>query len=148
MENDLTQKLMDSKRFMDIVSKGDSITKSPISSQGGTYYYIDKSEPNPTLKKYELPMGLVEKFRLTFGDEDSNVGLYLTEVEINNFVKTNEIPKSIIECIQCSLNCSLNSLGKDFILTPRLFNPDDLSVTWDIMSDNGLKYKISINIQK
>ncbi len=144
MENDLTQKLMDSKRFMDIVSKGDSITKSPISSQGGTYYYIDKSDPNPTLKKYYVPMGLVEKFRLTFGDEDGNVGLYLTEAEINNFVKTNEIPKSIVECIQSSLN----KLGNNNVISPRLFNPDDLSITWDIMSDNGLKYKISINIQK
>ena len=144
MENELTQKLMDSKRFMDILSKGDRITKSPISSQGGTYYYIDKSELNPTLKKYELPMGLVEKFRQTFGDEDGNVGLYLTEAEINNFVKTNEIPKSIVECIQSSLN----KLGNDIVISPRLFNPEDLSVTWDIMSDAGLKYKISINIEK
>ena len=143
MENELTQKLMDSKRIMDTVSKRTKVS-SPISSQGGAYYYIDKSDPNPTLKKYYVPMGLVEKFRQTFGDEDGNVGLYLTEAEINNFVKTNEIPKSIIECIQCSLN----RLGKDFILTPRLFNPDDLSVTWDIMSDNYLKYKISINLQK
>ena len=143
MENDLTQKLMDSKRIIDAVSKRTKIS-NPISSQGGTYYYIDKSEPNPTLKNYELPMGLVEKFRQTFGDEDGNVGLFLTEAEINNFVKTNEIPKSIVECIQSSLN----KLGNDNVISPRLFNPDDLSVTWDIMSDNGLKYKISINIQK
>lgn len=143
MENDLTQKLMDSKRIMDAVSKRTKVS-SPISSQGGTYYYIDKSEPNPTLKKYELPMGLVEKFRQTFGDEDGNVGLYLTEVEINNFVKTNEIPKSIVECVQSSLN----KLGNDIVISPRLFNPEDLSVTWDIMSDTGLKYKISINIEK
>jgi len=143
MENDLTQKLMDSKRIMDAVSKRTKVS-SPISSQGGTYYYIDKSEPNPTLKKYELPMGLVQKFRQTFGDEDGNVGLYLTEVEINNFVKTNEIPKSIVECVQSSLN----KLGNDIVISPRLFNPEDLSVTWDIMSDTGLKYKISINIEK
>ena len=143
MENDLTQKLMDSKRIIDAVSKRTKVS-NPISSQGGTYYYIDKSEPNPTLKKYELPMGLVEKFRQTFGDEDGNVGLYLTEAEINNFVKTNEIQKSIVECIQSSLN----KLGNDNVISPRLFNPDDLSITWDIMSDNYLKYKISINLQK
>jgi hypothetical protein len=143
VENELTQKLMDSKRIMDIVSKGVKVS-TPISSQGGTYGYIDKSEPIPTLKKYEVPIGLVEKFRQTFGDEDGNIGLYLTEIEINNFVKINEIPKSIVECIQSSLN----KLGNDIVISPRLVNAEDLSVTWDIMSDNGLKYKISINIQK
>lgn len=144
MENELTQKLMDSKRIMDIVSKGDIHKKFPISDKGGTYFYIDKSEPTPTLKKYEVPMALVEKFRKTFGDEDGNIGLYLTEEKINNFIRTNEIPKSIIEGIQSSLN----RLGDDIIVTPRLIDPEDLSVTWGLISDNRLKYKISINIHK
>jgi hypothetical protein len=144
MENELTEKLMNSKRIIDIVSKGDSVKKFPISSQGGPFFYVDKSEPNPVLKKYEVPVGLVEKFRQTFGDENGNVGLYLTEEEINNFVKTNEIPKRIVECVQYTLN----RLGNDFTITPKLINPKDLSVTWDILGDNDLKYKISINIQK
>lgn len=79
-----------SKELMDNQDSGKTIS-SPIPSQGGAYFYIDKSEPTPTLKKYSIPLELVEKFKQEFGDENGNIGLYLTEEQINNFIKNNPL---------------------------------------------------------
>lgn len=76
--------------MMDTQDLGNTIS-SPIPSQGGTYFYIDKSDPTPTLKKYIIPAQLVEKFKQEFGDENGNLGIYLTEEKINFFIKKNQI---------------------------------------------------------
>ena len=79
-----------SKKMMDTQDLGNTIS-SPIPSQGGVYFYIDKSDPTITLKKYIIPAQLVEKFKQEFGDENGNLGIYLTEEKINNFIKKNQI---------------------------------------------------------
>ena len=58
------------------------------------------------------------------------------------------IPTSIVE----NVKNSLNGLGEEFMVTPTMINPDDLSVVFGVMETNinssRLKYKVSISLQK
>jgi hypothetical protein len=58
------------------------------------------------------------------------------------------IPTSIVE----NVKNSLNELGKEFVVTPTMINPDDLSVVFGVIetdiNSHRLKYKVSISLQK
>jgi hypothetical protein len=58
------------------------------------------------------------------------------------------IPTSIVE----NVKNSLNGLEKEFMVTPTMINPEDLSVVFGIIetdiNSSRLKYKVSISLQK
>ena len=58
------------------------------------------------------------------------------------------IPTSIVE----NVKSSLNGLEKEFMVTPTMINPEDLSVVFGIIetdiNSSRLKYKVSISLQK
>jgi hypothetical protein len=58
------------------------------------------------------------------------------------------IPTSIVE----NVKNSLNGFGKEFMVTPTMINPEDLSVVFGIIetdiNSSRLKYKVSISLQK
>lgn len=58
------------------------------------------------------------------------------------------IPSSIVE----NIKNSLNELKEEFMVTPTLINPEDLSVVFGIIetdiNSSRLKYKVSISLQK
>ena len=58
------------------------------------------------------------------------------------------IPTSIVE----NVKNSLNELGEEFVVTPTMINPEDLSVVFGIIetdiNSSRLKYKVSISLQK
>ena len=58
------------------------------------------------------------------------------------------IPTSIVENVKNSLNW----LEKEFMVTPTMINPEDLSVVFGIIetdiNSSRLKYKVSISLQK
>jgi hypothetical protein len=58
------------------------------------------------------------------------------------------IPTSIVE----NVKNSLNGLEKEFMVTPTMINPEELSVVFGIIetdiNSSRLKYKVSISLQK
>jgi hypothetical protein len=58
------------------------------------------------------------------------------------------IPTSIVE----NVKNSLNELGEEFVVTPTMINPEDLSVVFGVIETDinsyRLKYKVSISLQK
>jgi hypothetical protein len=58
------------------------------------------------------------------------------------------IPTSIVE----NVKNSLNGLEKEFMVTPTMINPEDLSVVFGLIetdiNSSRLKYKVSISLQK
>jgi len=58
------------------------------------------------------------------------------------------IPMSIVE----NVKNSLNGLGEEFIVTPAIIRPEDLSVIFGIIetgiNSSRLKYKVSISLHK
>jgi hypothetical protein len=58
------------------------------------------------------------------------------------------IPISIVENIK---NC-LDNIGEEFMVTPTMINPEDLSIVFGLIetdiNSSRLKYKVSISLQK
>lgn len=58
------------------------------------------------------------------------------------------IPISIVE----NIKNSLDNIGEEFIVTPTMINPEDLSVVFGLIetdiNSSRLKYKVSISLQK
>lgn len=58
------------------------------------------------------------------------------------------IPISIVE----NIKNSLDNIGEEFMVTPIMINPEDLSVVFGLIetdiNSSRLKYKVSISLQK
>ena len=58
------------------------------------------------------------------------------------------VPISIVE----NIKNSLDSIGEEFMVTPTMINPEDLSVVFGLIetdiNSSRLKYKVSISLQK
>jgi hypothetical protein len=58
------------------------------------------------------------------------------------------IPISIVE----NIKNSLDNIGEEFMVTPTMINPEDLSIVFGLIetdiNSSRLKYKVSISLQK
>lgn len=58
------------------------------------------------------------------------------------------IPISIVE----NIKNSLDNIGEEFMVTPTMINPEDLSIMFGLIetdiNSSRLKYKVSISLQK